>query len=299
MTDHRRLHTSDARPARHARAWLLLWLAIAGCAASRTQLTQGLPDRHAVRGQQVLVLSDKPLPSRDDVLDELNHIQGTLRETLAIPPGKREVVVYLFADRDRYAQYMQDTHPNLPARRAFFIGTPRELAVYAYWGDQVITDLRHEYTHGTLHASIGNVPLWIDEGLAEYFEVGDGGSGAINPEHLGPLATSITTGWQPDLRRLERLEEIGEMTREDYREAWAWVHFLMHEAPQGHQIIDDYLNGIRRGENPPLISERLGSQLPAAEASLSRYVYELSNSATTLTPRTASRSARPRFPAGG
>ena len=32
-------------------------------------------------------------------------------------------------------------------------------------------DLRHEMTHAYLHAVVPNVPLWLDEGLAKYFEL--------------------------------------------------------------------------------------------------------------------------------
>jgi hypothetical protein len=273
-----------------------LWLFVGGCAASRETLTQGLPDRHAIRGQQVLVLSDEPLPSRDEVMGELTSIQEQLTAQLAIPRGEREVVVYLFADRDRYAEYMRDTHPNLPARRAFFIGTPKELAVYAYWGDQVFTDLRHEYTHGALHASLGHVPLWIDEGIAEYFEVGGEPAGAINPEHLAPLAQSFALGRQPNLRRLEQLAEINEMTREDYQEAWAWTHFLLHEVPGGRELVADYLNGLRLGTDPALISERLGNELPQAEAALARYVVALSHEATLLVPATTQAEGHGQWP---
>jgi hypothetical protein len=68
-------------------------------------------------------------------------------------------------------------HPNLPRRRAFFVETDTRLSVYAYWGDRVAEDLRHEVVHGYLHAVVPHLPLWLDEGLAEYFEVPRGLSG--------------------------------------------------------------------------------------------------------------------------
>lgn len=250
-------------------------LVTGGCAASRRQSAAGLPSSHAVRSEQVLLLCDKPIPQEEEILAELSQVRRNVSETLGIPHGEREVVVYLFADRERYARYMRETHPNLPARRAFFIGTPRELAVYAHWGDQVMVDLRHEYTHGLLHAAIGHVPLWLDEGLAEYFEVGGDTPGDVNREHLGRLASAAHRGWQPDLRRLERLEEIDDMHPEDYQEAWAWVHFLLHDAPGGPELLSQYLRELRRGESPALLSARLGRELPGAETRLAHYVIEL------------------------
>ena len=250
-------------------------IALCGCAASRAQQARGLPNRHAVRGQQVLLLADQEIPREQEVLAELGQIRSRVTAELGISPGEREVVVYLFADQDRYANYMRATHPNLPARRAFFIGTPKELAVYAHWGDHVMVDLRHEYTHGLLHAAIGHVPLWLDEGLAEYFEVGGATSGSVNPEHLNRLANAAGQGWRPDLKRLERLEEVGEMRREDYQEAWAWVYYLLHEAPGGREMLAEYLNELRRGESPVLLSSRLGANLPDVESQVARYVVRL------------------------
>ena len=43
--------------------------------------------------------------------------------------------------------------------------------VFAYKSKALPVDVRHEGTHGLLHAALPMVPLWLDEGLAEYFEV--------------------------------------------------------------------------------------------------------------------------------
>jgi len=197
-------------------------------------------------------------------------------QTLDIPAGERQVVVYLFADQNRYANYMKERHPDLPARRAFFIGTPRELAVYAFWGEQTMVDLRHEFTHGFLHASLGNVPLWVDEGLAEYFEVGSRAPGSINGEHLPRLQVAVQNGWRPDVHRLEQLEDVDEMHREDYQEAWLWVHYLMHKAPRGQAILSEYLNDLHTRRSGDSLAKRIEKELPTAEVVLTGYVETLS-----------------------
>ena len=50
-------------------------------------------------------------------------------------------------------------------------GGEEDLLVYTYWGDRIQQDLRHELTHALLHSVLKDVPLWLDEGLAEYFEM--------------------------------------------------------------------------------------------------------------------------------
>ncbi|MFV0445864.1 MAG: DUF1570 domain-containing protein [Planctomycetaceae bacterium] len=276
-SDNRKSHSGSlkSRWGDLLRALTLVVLLVPGCASSRAHLANGLPARHQVRSHQVLLLSDEAIPAEDEILEELGAIRERVTQELGVPPGEREVVVYLFADRERYAAYMRKHHPDLPARRAFFIGTPKELAVYAHWGEHVLVDLRHEYTHGLLHAAVGNVPIWLDEGIAEYFEVGRDTPGSVNPEHLGRLVQATQHGWRPDLQRLEQLEQVDDMQREDYQEAWAWVHYLLNEDPAGPQLISGYLNELRRGQVPVDISQRLGMQLPSTQSQLAQYVSQI------------------------
>ena len=74
-------------------------------------------------------------------------------------------------------EYLTRNFPSVPSRRAFFLETDTRLAVYAHWSDRVAEDLRHEVAHGYLHSVVPGLPLWLDEGLAEYFEVPRGQNG--------------------------------------------------------------------------------------------------------------------------
>ncbi|MGD9857900.1 MAG: DUF1570 domain-containing protein, partial [Planctomycetaceae bacterium] len=191
---------------------------------------------------------------------------------LEVPMQDRKDVVYLFSHENDYSAYMQRAYPNLPPRRAFFIGSPAELAVYAFWGDQVRIDLRHEYTHGLLHAGLKSVPLWLDEGIAEYFEVTGDDPKRINVEHAQRLSTAVQNGWRPDLRRLEGIEDVAEMHRLDYQESWAWVHFLLHESPDTRMLLLDYLQELRESAQPGSLAGRIKSELPNASDRLLSYV---------------------------
>ncbi len=100
---------------------------------------------------------------------------------------------------------MSRYHPEFPDRRAFFVEGDTQLDIYAYWGDRVAEDLRHEVTHGYLHTMVPHLPLWVDEGLAEYFEVPRGQQG-LNPPHRDMLLQAAREQrWRPDMQRLEQL----------------------------------------------------------------------------------------------
>jgi len=238
---------------------LICSAALAGCRTPEPLAS--LPARHSVRSEQLLVLSDFKLPADHELIHELKRLRTHVSETLQLPIKHEEVVVYLFTNEMEYRRFLSDAYPNLPHRRAYFVGTPHELAVYTYWGSRIQEDLRHEYTHGLLHAGIGHVPLWIDEGLAEYFEVAETRADRVNTTYANRLVAALGTGWTPDIERLEKLENFSTMTLDDYQEAWAWVHFIVHNGPETRQVLIDYLDDLRTDRQPVAISVRLGELL--------------------------------------
>jgi hypothetical protein len=130
--------------------------------------------------------------------------------------------------------------------------------VYTAMGDRLIEDLRHEATHALLHAWVADLPLWLDEGLAEYFEVPEE-AGGRNEEHLARLPGDRARAWQPDLVYLEQLKDVRKMTPRDYREAWGWVHYLLNGPPSGKAALLAYLADLRTRPDAPPLSERLRS----------------------------------------
>ncbi len=151
---------------------------------------------------------------------------------------------------------MRQKHPDFPERRALFVETDTRLVVYAYWGDRVAEDLRHEVAHGYLHSMVPHLPLWIDEGLAEFFEVPRGDRG-FNVRHVREIQAAQSAGWHPDLRRLERLQSAADMNQMDYAEAWLWAHFLLESTPERLELLRGYLQALRSEETPTPVSQRL------------------------------------------
>ena len=97
------------------------------------------------------------------------------------------------------------------------------------------------------------MPLWLDEGLAEYFEVPRGQRG-LNRAHLELLRGRLEQGqWQPSLSRLEGLDRAFDLTQEDYAKCWAWVHFLLNTHGEHNRLFHEYLRDLRQyGAAEPL-----------------------------------------------
>lgn len=244
---------------------VLVGLITVGCRMPNRNDPVGLPTRHTVKNDQLMIQSDMKLPKDHPLLKDLETLRGVISETLDLPVQEQPVKVYLFGDEARYSQYLQTTYPNLPPRRAYFVGTSQELAVYTFWGDRIQEDLRHEYTHGVLHASLKDVPLWLDEGLAEYFEVAEPPVG-YNRDYVQRMRSALHEGWRPDLDRLETLEAVGDMKKPDYFESWAWVHFMLEDSPDSRGVLVDYLRELRTTARPGRLSQRLRHELPDADA---------------------------------
>ncbi|MGE3314707.1 MAG: lipopolysaccharide kinase InaA family protein [Planctomycetaceae bacterium] len=241
----------------------------------RTQKTVALPASHCIRAEQLLVLSDMKLPKDHPLIVDLSNLRLDVAKVLQLPLEKNPVIVYLFSNEQEYRQYLNVTYPKLPPRRAYFVGTSTELAVYTYWGDNIQEDLRHEYTHGLLHSCMKHVPLWIDEGLAEYFEVVTQDPSRVNTDYAQKLGTSLVNGWRPDIRRLEKIDEFSKMQQLDYQESWAWVHFLLHSTPDARQTLVEYINDLRTNPNTAPLSERMPRNIPDADARFLSYLGSL------------------------
>jgi hypothetical protein len=238
--------------------------------------TLAAPSKYQVRVSQFLFLSDFEVKRDLPLFDELAHLRDQVYQQLQLPPANTVVQIYLFEDRERYERFMKSKYPDLPKRRAFFVAQPRnvgteDLLVYTYWGDRIQQDLRHELTHALLHAVLKDVPLWLDEGLAEYYEVPPECHGT-NAQHLENLTKP---GAKTDLARLEQLSQVQQMAPAEYREAWAWAHLLLHGKPQAKELLLAYLHQLKTTADAGLLRPRLLAVYPAPEDALAHHLARL------------------------
>jgi len=247
---------------------------LTGCRAVSQPMVR-LPSRHSVESDRFTIFSDVYLDRDHWLIRDLVRLERQVVESLELPEPKREVIVHVFSNRREYLDFLEATYPQLPSRRAYFFATPERLTVYTFWGDRIQEDLRHEFTHGLLHSCLGDVPLWIDEGLAEYFEVVGPLPGGINVEYADRLSAASVHGWRPDLERLEAIDEVAGMQRVDYEQAWAWIHFMLHGPAGTRRELLDYLDDLRTNPDPERLSTRLARRHGDIEGQLGVYIRSL------------------------
>jgi len=195
---------------------------------------------------------------------EIENLERDLQAYLGLPGRKELVEVLMFDSESHYASFLRKEFPDAPNdRRALFIkknGMPGIVLIRLTEGTN--DDIRHEMTHAFLHASYSYVPLWLDEGLAEYFELpankrADGKSYLKNPTNNNLVFSSV-----PSLRKLEKIKNVNEFGAREYRESWAWIHFLIHNSPITHKILAGYLAQVGSGQPTDTLENYLKKSVP-------------------------------------
>lgn len=108
-------------------------------------------------------------------------------------------------------------------------------------GENPYHPLYHEYTHVLLHLNFATLPLWLDEGLAEFYgnsRLGDRESkvGTIDQSHLYILGQSTLLPIETLLKVEQGSSYYNEANQGSvfYAESWALVHYLMLD-PEAHE----------------------------------------------------------------
>jgi hypothetical protein len=209
--------------------------------------------------------ADFALDPQQRLLGELGELQTELVQTLEIAPAKEAIEIYLFHDEDTYRRYLKRIYPTLPFRRAFFIRERGLGRVFAYESPQFEADLRHECTHALLHAVLPSVPLWLDEGLATYFETPTQNRRNKAPDFSNVL-WNARFGSVPSLEKLERLDDVAAMGKNEYRDSWAWVHFMCQGPAAAHDELVEYLQDLDERHPAGSLNDRLTRRIPSLPA---------------------------------
>ncbi len=153
----------------------------------------------------------------------------------------------------------------------------------AYVGMRPLTQLWRVLQHEGFHQFVdvvigGDIPVWVDEGLAEYFAeavfTGDGFVAGLVPgvrktrikDHFVRHAFSDMT----DFMRISRKDWNEQLSRVNYDQAWSLVHFLAHADDGKYRTrFDHFMRDVSRmgaaqawvanfGPNTKALSSRWG-----------------------------------------
>jgi Domain of unknown function (DUF4124)/Protein of unknown function (DUF1570) len=158
----------------------------------------------------------------------------------------------LFPDADSYYAYMQSvTGLYLPNTEGFYTPANNEAVTYVFADPaRTLEAAKHEGTHVIASGILGDVPFWLNEGLAEYFsklsvqaqyrEVG------VQETWLQLARTTVSGGYPTQLKDFLALDVDGwrsEREAEHYALGWSLVYFLL-SSPQGRSALAPLLQNL-------------------------------------------------------
>lgn len=155
--------------------------------------------------------------------DRTSGFSGTINQRLPF---------YLFRNADDYY-----AAGGIPGSAGVFTGNKLMAIAGEHVGAGTWHIIQHEGFHQfAAYVIRGNLPAWVNEGLAEYFGesifTGDGFvTGVVPPDRLRRLKNELQGGQLKSIRELMLLSHAqwnGEMALANYDQAWSLVYFLAH-----------------------------------------------------------------------
>jgi hypothetical protein len=212
--------------------------------------------------------SDFPLVGPELLGDELATLRGRLSDDCGLELDGSPLELRLFTDRREYIRQISPIVPDAKRQRGVYVSRDGEVGVYSFQQRDLNTVLRHESVHAWFHSALPYVPLWLDEGLASYYEIGQS---SLEHPFASRVRWSLRLGWRPKLTSLEAIARSSDMDVGAYRHAWAWVDFLLNESDESRAVLAGYLKNIADGQPPEPLSDVLTTKLPDAEKRLVQY----------------------------
>ncbi len=182
--------------------------------------------------------------------DTMERIESGLRVD-----SSQRVSVYLFRDAESFRPYVGSSKDEYSSTAGYHVrvGDADDIAYFIPPDQPPMEFAAHEFTHSVVDRTLGALPVWTSEGLAEYFSTFESQSARAQ---IGRSKTWQTTWLRNHLLPLRSLLLIGQNSPEYsrgqnrvtlYAESWALVHMLiMDERDQGHRF-DALLSRLATG----------------------------------------------------
>lgn len=221
-----------------------------------------------------------------EVARELERFRTVMALALPnLPPSSPvPTVVVVFSSDGAFDPYK----PRFDGRRVNVAGFFQNgedvnyIAVNAALGSAVADVVLHEYTHSLIGNSFGVVPVWLNEGLAEFYGtvVGTKGDraaiiGTAPRAHVDLLqqSTFIPLGQLMTVDRSSPMYNEGSRRGMFYAESWALTHYLTLGNPARRAQFQIYLSAMRQnGATEETFKSAFGVEPAVIEAEVRSYV---------------------------
>jgi tetratricopeptide (TPR) repeat protein len=239
-----------------------------------------------VRGHDITVVGQQSPKTLRGIAIEIEQFRLTLGAAIrAAQVPAMPTILYAFEDRKAMEPFVPLYH-----------GKPAMLAGYCLCGgtadaNLIVASLAsyadssaiifHEYTHLLIRDAVHTVPVWLNEGIAEYystFRLSDAGRraeiGRPIEQHVQLLRHAMIP--LPELLAVDQSSPLyneGDRRSIFYAESWALTHYLLTERPNGAAAVNKYVTDVAGGTPADAaFLDAFGETPDAMNSQLSQYV---------------------------
>jgi tetratricopeptide (TPR) repeat protein len=216
-----------------------------------------------LRTQDLTVVGDQPADTLRDIASRLERFRIGISGLIpnADRPLPVPAVVFVFGTRKAMQPFLPLTKSGRPAPLGGYFQRDADvnyIALGLEGFDETLPVVFHEYTHLLVRNAVRSVPVWLNEGLAEYystFNVTPDGTTAEAGRPIVPHVQLLRERYMPiaELIAVDAGSQLyDEAARRSifYAESWALIHYLMVEVPDGPAQINRYVGEVARGRRP-------------------------------------------------
>jgi tetratricopeptide (TPR) repeat protein len=211
-----------------------------------------------IRGPAALVVGQQSPKVLQDVATEIEQFRVALGASFreARQPPAMPTLVYTFADRKAMEPFVPLYHGKPAALGGYCLcgGTADANLIVASLAshEESSAIIFHEYTHLLIRNASRPIPVWLNEGIAEYYSTFRLTNGRRRAEigrpidhHVALLRTQMIP--VPELLAVSASSPLyneGDRRSVFYAEAWALTHYLLTEQPNGAAAINKYVSAL-------------------------------------------------------
>jgi tetratricopeptide (TPR) repeat protein len=267
---------------RRTLAFLLVFAETLSCSARDT--TQHWFE---VRSQHFVVLADSNEKQARRVAGQFERMRAMFHLLMPNASDSAGSPVIVLALKDRKALQFLEPAAYLAKGQldlaGWFMSAPDKnyiLLRLDAQGDHPYATVYHEYTHFMMRNASSWVPLWMSEGLAEFYQntdiqekevlMGQPSAGDLlylRQNRLLPLTTLLTVDRTSPYYHEEQKGSIF------YAESWALTHYLeIGDAQKGTTRLQDYANLLVKNTDPVVAAQQAFGDLAQLQKSLFGYI---------------------------
>jgi len=269
---------------------VILIAAFAGLSSAEPRWTM-------IPGRSMRVIGDQSPETLRDIATQLEQFRAVVGGLIpnADRPLPLPIVVFVFGNRRTMESYVPMKNGRPAAIDGLFVRWPdaNHIVLSLEGFDESAAVIYHEYTHLLIANAVRSVPVWLGEGLADYYGsyqlAADRRSALIGrplPWQIGVLRSR----YMP-IRELLAVDSATTLHDESlrrtifYAESWALTHYLLNEFPDGAAAINKFSAAFAEGADvqdafaqafgatPEEFDKRLTSYIRRPAQKASRFVF--------------------------